>query len=97
MFANKIVDVDALLESIHRRMEFQGIKTEGKLFIDNIRYKRLDGTTHTPDAGGFLTIGAEAYRAGKKNAGPSEYVHGQVYREGALIVSHVDFPKEPIY
>lgn len=97
LFSNKIVDVDALLGSIATRLCFMHLKDSGKLFIDNIRYLRLDGTTHTADAGGFLSIGAEAFRKGKKQAGVLKGSHGNTYPTGPLIVSHVDYPTEPIY
>jgi hypothetical protein len=97
IFGGKIVDVDALLESIFHRMCFQQIDHKGKLFIDHIQYLCLDGTTHTADVGGFLSIGAEAYRAGRTQAGVHHGSHGHTYLQGPLIVTHVAFPEEPIY
>lgn len=97
IYSNKIVAVDALLEAIWHRMGWLHIPDKGKIFIDNIRYMRLDGTVHTADVGGFLSIGAEAFRAGRKRAGLHHGSHGHSYDTGPLIMTHVDFPQEPIY
>jgi hypothetical protein len=97
LFANKIVAIDPLLVSIAQRITNQGIKDKGKLFIDNIRYLRLDGSVHTADVGGFLTINAEPFRKGASHAIVKHDGHYHSNSTGPLIVSHVVFPTEPIY
>lgn len=97
LFANKIVAIDPMLVTIGKRLSYYHFKANGKLFIDNIRYLRLDGTVHSADVGGFMTINAEPFRKGITHASDPYTSMRPYHSTGPLIVSHVVFPTEPIY
>jgi len=98
LYRDVIVDLTTLYAAVAERLKLEGCELDGRLFVDNIRYKRLDGSEHSPNTAGFATIGAEPYLPKWERTTRDRCQHTHVwYYSGPYIITNELYPVEPTY
>lgn len=97
MYANSIVAVYAVCDTIQQRINMMDIDKDGRLYLDSIRCYRRDGSTHTFDPAGFQSIGCEVHFSGHDRVllGYNGIMLDSQY--GVYLVTNTSWPKEASY
>lgn len=95
LLGNTICKLTTLYKAVDARLRLEGAHDNGKLYVDNFHYMRLDGTEHTADPSGFASIGAEPYYDRRERVYRNRDI--VLHYTGPFIITNQDFPIEPIY